>query len=258
MVPRTFTLAIAALVSTCIALSASSAVSASKQISFDRSCYIAVEHPTVTVNGSGFAPGANLALNLQKWVKSDKKTLQLFPVTADATGAFSMSFPNPGEDRIVTVSDASEPDLDLSTKTLKATKFEAGYKDGMNRKGPTRAKDFMVLFGSGFAGGQQGPRGSGKTGKLYLHRVAPGGSARTEMLSHLRTCGFGGTNQVTGHPLFKGGGKVRVGKWKFQFDTKSAYKAGTNQKIVLRLKVSKSGIVTPGEQTKAGKIRSPK
>jgi hypothetical protein len=176
------------------------------------------------------------------------------PVTTDAAGGFTLTVPNPGE---TTSAEVTEPgsDLQLASKTLKATKFEAGYKFGVPHRGPTRVKDFMVLFGSGFAGGQQGTRGSGEAGTLYLHRVGPDGKVRTEELSTLQPCGFGGTNRVSGRPLFKGGGfkaKFAAGQWHFQYDTRPRYAKSTKQKIVLTLRVSAKGTVKPGEQTKTG------
>lgn len=251
---RSSAIALVLVVVTCVALATPGPASASGNIEFDLSCYVVGEHPTVTVTGAGFIPSSTLSLNLEKWVSGDKQVVQSFPLTVDAAGAFTLAFSNPGEERIVTVSEASEPDVPLVTKTLKATKFEAGYVNGTNRKGPTRVKSNMVLFGRGFAGGQQGTRGSGETASLYLHRVAPGGAVRTELLSRLQPCGVGGTNRVSGRALFKGSASVKAGKWKFQYDTEAKYKTATKQKIVLWLKVSKRGIVKPGEQTKVGKL----
>jgi hypothetical protein len=144
---------------------------------------------------------------------------QTIPVTTDAAGGFSLSLPNPGESVFTEVLDA----------------------DGIQR---------------GFAGGQQGTRGSQEAASLYLHRVGPNGKAKTEHLSALQPCGFGGTNRVSGRPLFAGGGptaKMQAGRWQFQFDTSSRYRTSAKQKIVLRLRVSDSGVVTPGEQTKVGR-----
>jgi hypothetical protein len=233
-----------------LALAAAPALSQGIQtgkIEFDKRCYIVGEHPTVTVTGSSFAPDTSLQLVLKK----RNAPAQTLPVTTDAAGGFTLSVPNPGEEVSTEVVDASG--LQLADKTLKATKFQAGYTFGVPHRGPTRVKDTMVISGSGFAGGQQGTRGGPES--LYLHRVGPGGKTRTELLSLLRPCGFGGTNRVTGRPLFQGGGpKARFdsGRWTFQFDTSSRYSKSTKQKIVLRLRVSRKGIVTPGEQTKIG------
>jgi hypothetical protein len=222
----------------------------SGKIEFDKRCYIVGQHPTVTVTGSSFDPGVSLQFQLKK----GDAVVRTTPVTADAAGGFSLSVPNPGEQLSAEVIEAGS-DLQLAAKTLKATKFEAGYKFGVPHSGPTRVKDYMVLFGSGFAGGQQGTRGSGEAGSLYLHRVGPNGKARTETLSTLQPCGFGGTNRVSGRPLFLGGGpkaKVEPGRWQFQFDTRSRYGRSTKQRIVLTLRVNDKGVVKPGEQTKVG------
>jgi hypothetical protein len=170
-------------------------------------------------------------------------------LSTDAAGGFTLSIPNPGEEVFAEVVDASG--IQLASKTLKATKFQAGYIFGVPHHGPTHVKDYMVLSGSGFAGGQQGTRGGPQ--RLYLHRVGPDGTARTELISLLRPCGFGGTNRVSGRPLFRGGGpkaKFAPGRWTFQFDTSLRYSQATKQKIALRLRVNRKGIVTPGEQTK--------
>jgi hypothetical protein len=222
------------------------------KIEFDKSCYVVGEHPTVTVTGSSFDPG----LSLQFQLKTRDAVVQTVAVTTDAAGGFSLSVPNPGETVSAEVREPGSEDA-LASKTLKATRFEAGYKFGGPHPGPTRVKDFMVLFGSGFAGGQQGTRGSKEAGSLYLHRVGPDGKARTELLSTLQPCGFGGTNRVSGRPLFRGGGpkaKVTPGRWHFQFDTKSRYGKSTKQKIVVTLRVDRKGIVKPGEQTKVGTL----
>jgi hypothetical protein len=219
------------------------------KIEFDKSCYVVGEHPAVVVTGSGFDAGASLQFRL----KNRDDVVRTVPVTADAAGGFSLTVPNPGVERFAEVTDAADPDLQLASRTLKATTFQAGYKFGVPHKGPTRVKDNMVLSGSGFAGGQQGTRGSGETQSLYLHRVGPDGKARTEKLSTLQPCGFGGTNRVSGRALFHGGGpkaKFAPGRWRFQFDTKPRYGKSAKQKIVLTLRVNGKGIVTPGEQTK--------
>lgn len=227
------------------------------KIEFDKSCYIVGEHPTVTVTGSSFAPGVSLQFLLKKWTGEGTgrslAVVQTIAVTADAAGGFSLSVPNPGEELFAEVTNADG--IQLASKTLKSTKFQAGYKFGLPHSGPTRVKDNMVLSGSGFAGGQQGTRGSGEAGSLYLHRVGPNGKARTEKLSTLQPCGFGGTNRVSGRALFLGGGtkaKVKSGRWHFQFDTRSRYRKSTKQRIVLTLRVNSKGIVKPGEQTKVG------
>jgi hypothetical protein len=222
----------------------------SGRIEFDKSCYVVGEHPTVTVTGSSFDPGASLQFQLKK----GEAVVRTVSVTADAAGGFSLSVPNPGEEVSAEVIETGY-DIQLASRTLKATKFQAGYRFGLPHSGRTRVKDNMVLFGSGFAGGQQGTRGSGEAGSLYLHRVGPNGKARTERLSTLQPCGFGGTNRVTGRALFLGGGakaKVQPGRWRFQFDTKSRYGKSTKQRIVLTLRVDGKGIVKPGEQTKTG------
>jgi hypothetical protein len=222
----------------------------SGKIEFDKSCYVVGEHPTVTVTGSSFDPG----LSLQLLLKRRDTVVRTIPVTSDAAGGFSLSLGNPGEELFAEVTEPGS-DLQLAGKTLKATKFQAGYKFGTPHKGPTRVKDTMVLSGSGFAGGQQGTRGSGETASLYLHRVGPNGKVRTEKLSTLQPCGFGGTNRVSGRALFLGGGpkaKVEPGQWRFQYDTSSRYAKSTKQKIVLTLRVNGKGIVKPGEQTKVG------
>jgi hypothetical protein len=219
-------------------------------LDFDKRCYVVGAHPTVGVSGSSFDPGLNLELRL----KRNETVLQTLPVTSDGEGRFALSLPNPGEPVFAEVVEAGS-DLQLAGKTLNATKFEAGYKFGTRHKGPTHVKDFMVLSGSGFAGGQQGTRGSNEADKLYLHRVGPDRRTRTEELSTLQPCGRGGTNRVTGRPLFTGGGpraKVQAGRWQFQFDTSARYANSTKEKIVLTLRVDRRGIVTPGEQTKRG------
>lgn len=226
------------------------AISAGK-IEFDKSCYLVSEDPTVPVTGSGFDPGASLQLVLKPGQGSSRPALQTLPITTDPAGGFKLSVPNPGQEVFAEVDDASGDQI--AGKTLKATKFMAGYHFGLPHKGPTRVKDIMVLSGSGFAGGQQGTRGGPE--RLYLHRVGPDGRARTELLSLLRPCGFGGTNRVTGRALFLGGGpkaKVDPGRWVFQFDTKAGYSKATKQKIALTLRVDRAGIVKPGEQTKIG------
>jgi hypothetical protein len=223
----------------------------SGKLEFDKSCYIVGEHPSVRVTGSSFDPGVSLQLQLKK----RDAVVRTVPVTADAAGGFSLSVPNPGEELFAEVTETGS-DLQLAGKTLKATKFQAGYKFGFPHSGSTRVKDNMVLFGSGFAGGQQGTRGSGEAGSLYLHRVRPNGKAQTEKLSTLQPCGFGGTNRVSGRPLFAGGGpkaKFQPGRWQFQFDTRSRYGKSTKQKIVLTLRVNGKGVVNPGEQTKVGR-----
>jgi hypothetical protein len=243
-------LAAGALALTLASLPAAAESTNGGRIAFDKSCYVVGEHPSVTVTGSSFDPNLNLELRLKK----GDAVVQTTAVTTDAAGGFTLSVANPGETLFAEVTEAGS-DLQLAGKTLKATKFEAGYKFGVPHHGPTRVKDFMVLFGSGFAGGQQGTRGSGEAGTLYLHRVGPDGKARTEELSRLQPCGFGGTNRVSGRPLFKGGGfkaKFAAGQWHFQYDTRPRYAKSTKQKIVLTLRVSAKGTVKPGEQTKTG------
>ena len=219
------------------------------KLAFDKACYVVGEHPTVTVTGSSFSPGASLALVLKKFTT----VVQTLPVTTDAAGGFTLSIPNPGEELSAEVLDPSG--LQLAAKTLKATKFMAGYKFGFPHKGPTHVKDVMVLSGIGFGGGQQGTRGSGEVGSLYLHRVGPDRKVRTEMLSRLQPCGLGGTNRVSGRALFLGGGpnaKFAPGRWLFQYDTSSRFSKKTKQKIQLTLRVDRKGVVRPGEQTKIG------
>lgn len=251
---RTAPFAAGLLISACIAFWAPSPASSGTynpgRIDFDLKCYIVGQHPTVNVLGSKFAPGASLVVQIKESESSDLP-LQSFPVSADAAGAFTVSVPNPGQDRSVVVGDGSDPGMSLAFATLKAAKFEAGYYDGTPFAKPTRVKSLRVLFGSGFEGGQQDARG---TSNFYLHRVAPGGKAKTELISRLRTCGYGGTNRHEGRAMFKGSAPVKPGKWKFQYDTKRKYKSSTKHKVVLRLRVSKGGVVTPREQTRAGKL----
>jgi hypothetical protein len=221
-------------------------------IAFDKACYIVGKDPTATMTGSSFAPNASIEVVL----KNRETVVQDTPLTTDAAGGFTLSLPNPGVPVSAEVLDAGNGDLQgvqLAAKTLNATKFEAGYTFGVPHRGPTRVKDTMVLAGSGFAGGQQSPRGGPES--LYLHRVGPRGYLRTELLSKVRTCGFGGTNRVTGRALFLGGGpkaKFAPGRWTFQFDTSSRYRRSTKEKIALRLRVTRRGTVTPGEHTKVG------
>src|SRR3954469_2216547 len=62
-------------------------------LDFDKQCYVVGEHPTVSVTGRSFDPGLNLEFQLLK----GEAVVQRFPVTTDAEGRFSLSFPNPGE-----------------------------------------------------------------------------------------------------------------------------------------------------------------
>jgi hypothetical protein len=231
-----------------LALTASPAASLDTgKIEFDKLCYVVGQHPIVTVTGSSFAPGASLQFALKK----GDAPVHTHSVTTNAAGGFVLSIPNPGEWLSAEVTDADG--ATLATKTLRVTQFRAGYRFGLPHKGPTRVKDYITYFGEGFAGAQQGTRGGPE--QLYLHRVGPNGKARTELVSAVRGCGFGGTNRVTGRPLFAGGGpkaKFAPGRWLFQFDTSARYSKAAKQKIVLTLRVDGKGVVKPGEQTKVG------
>jgi hypothetical protein len=181
----------------------------------DRDCYLQTAQTTVTVTGTGFAPGQPFAVAL------DDTALDGGGGTIDGLGAMRGAFSPPvlptsqAQRRFrvsVTAADASA----WSTFTL--TRFAAGFRPATGNPATMRVR-FSV---HGFA--LAGPEPT-----VYVHYVDPRGRLRKTIRLGRAQGQCGAIPRTAKRRLFPFATPPRGGKWRLQFDTSRRYRRGTTE-----------------------------
>lgn len=179
----------------------------------DRDCYLQTQSTTVTVSGTGFAPGQPFVVAL------DDVALDGGGGAIDALGAMRGAFNPPvlrprQEQRRFRVSVTAADASAFSTFTL--TRFIAGFTPATGDPATMRVR-FSV---HGFAL-------AGPTPTVYVHYVDPRGRLRKTIRLGRAQGQCGAIERTAKRRLFPFAQPPRGGKWRLQFDTSRRYRVGT-------------------------------
>lgn len=197
------------------ALLAVPATATAAAVDTDRACYLQTQSTTVTVSGTGYAPGQPFVVAL------DNTALDGGGGAIDALGTMRGAFNPPvlkatQEQRRFKVSVTAADATAWTTFTL--TRFVAGFSPATGDPATMRVR-FSV---HGFALASPSPT-------VYLHYVDPRGRLRKTVRLGRAQGQCGAIDRTAKRRLFPFRSAPRAGKWRLQFDTSRKYHRGTTK-----------------------------